>query len=230
MPSDANPHAAETGPSAAPPEPGIDPVRSSSLWHHLPNALTLLRLLLGPAILIFIILGRTQYAWFAIALAALTDLLDGVLARALKAETAWGRKLDPIADKVVVTSALIPMVTAYVGQWAMPGILIFSAAATIIARDWLIELLRWANPQKAARLAPIFLAKLKTWVEYTALLIIYGVSGMGQVSAFLGANGLQSGMLVLLVAALLSVVTGLYYLWQILRSAGGLSDRPNSVR
>lgn len=177
----------------------------------LPNGLTLLRLLLAVFILWSVLQGHTARAWWAILAAGLSDLLDGLLARALKAESAFGQRLDPIADKAVVTAALLPIASAYFGQVAMPGVLIFAAAAIIMVRDWGVELLRLALARKGRTLPPSRLAKVKTAVEYAALLTIYGSSAFGAANAAIGPDLLRYGVFILLGAAALAVITGAGY-------------------
>lgn len=188
-----------------------------------PNGLTLLRLLLAVFILWAVLRGHTAWAWWAIAAAGLSDLLDGMIARALKAESAFGQKLDPIADKAVVTAALLPIAASYFGQVAMPGVLIFTAAAIIMIRDWGIELLRLIAARKGHAMVPGRLAKIKTAVEYAALLTIYGASAFGAINAAIGPDLLRYGMFILLLAALLAVITGAGYVVGFMRRP--LTDR-----
>jgi CDP-diacylglycerol--glycerol-3-phosphate 3-phosphatidyltransferase len=69
---------------------------------HLPNLVTLLRLFLCPTIIFLIVRGKNQLALFLFALACGCDYLDGFLARRLDAQTALGKVLDPVCDKVFV--------------------------------------------------------------------------------------------------------------------------------
>ena len=83
---------------------------------NLPNVLTLIRLVLIP---VFIILFywptdlSNLYAAIVFIIAALTDLLDGYLARKLKLTTKFGAFLDPVADKIIVCTALVLIVEHY---------------------------------------------------------------------------------------------------------------------
>lgn len=199
---------------------------TNSVLRLLPNGLTLLRLLLAGFILWAVLYGHTAWAWWAIAIAGLSDLVDGMLARALKAESAFGQRLDPIADKAVITAALLPIATAYFGQAAMPGVLIFTAAATIMIRDWGIEFLRHNAARKGRSVPPGWLAKIKTALEYAALLTIYGSSAFGAANAAIGPDLLRYGMFILLAAALLSVVTGAGYVLAVMRPARAPQSQP----
>src|SRR4030042_5555945 len=80
---------------------------------HLPNFLTLGRLILVPPVIVLLLFpGRLPSALAAgvFLIASLTDFFDGVIARRLHVESSFGRFLDPIADKVLVTSALIMLI------------------------------------------------------------------------------------------------------------------------
>lgn len=72
----------------------------------IPNTLTLVRLLLVPVLWVFATVGEERSAGFALAIAAVTDILDGRLARALNVASALGSKLDSIADSLVSFSAI----------------------------------------------------------------------------------------------------------------------------
>lgn len=148
---------------------------------HLPNILTGLRLLLGPAAAWAAwqywaaIDGpagvRIDWAGWAAGLfvaAALTDLFDGWAARALKAESKLGRILDPIADKVLVGLPLVVLAVQalLIGYPLWP--VIAACAAVIIGRDLLITVLRLISPDgEGVRVSS--LAKWKTAVELTVV-------------------------------------------------------------
>ena len=99
--------------------------------YNLPNILTLLRIAVIP--LIFVSIYWTSYAWamFAGALfiaASITDYLDGYLARARNQTSAFGRLLDPIADKLLVATALVVILAKGEGSmynWSLSVIPIF---------------------------------------------------------------------------------------------------------
>ncbi|MEJ2700058.1 MAG: CDP-alcohol phosphatidyltransferase family protein, partial [Desulfuromonadales bacterium] len=75
----------------------------------LPNALTLLRILMVPALLIAVIYNRTAIALVLFLIAAATDLLDGFLARRLGQKTVLGTYLDPLADKLLMAVCFISL-------------------------------------------------------------------------------------------------------------------------
>lgn len=137
---------------------------------NLPNILTLLRICLIPLlVLFFYVPGITaHYITAAIfGIAAMTDWLDGFLARVLNQTSRFGEFLDPVADKLIVSIALVLLV----GRWGAPWIAI--PAAIIIGREIAISALReWmAEIGQAAQLKVSNLAKIKTVAQMAAIFI-----------------------------------------------------------
>jgi CDP-diacylglycerol--glycerol-3-phosphate 3-phosphatidyltransferase len=159
---------------------------------HLPNLLTLLRLILAPVVAWAVwqayampveaasatpenfdaeLAGAQIWAVAAAILfvfAALTDYLDGIAARALKVDSKFGRMLDPIADKALVGLPLIAIsLVAWRAQWPLAPVII-AATAVIVLRDLLISVLRLtARDGEGARVSQ--LAKWKTAIELIAV-------------------------------------------------------------
>jgi cardiolipin synthase len=204
---------------------------------HLPNALTALRLALAPVIAWLVWLayavpaqsqnpqesGAQTWALWALGLfilAAFTDLIDGYLARILKADSKLGRMLDPIADKALVGLPLVALsvVAFQIGQPLWP--LIAAPTGMIILRDVLVTLSRLtASDGEGVRVS--HLAKWKTAVELVAvglpILMIAApslvrLSDVGQ--GFSTGGALMFAWIGLLfLAATLSVITALQYLF-----------------
>jgi CDP-diacylglycerol--glycerol-3-phosphate 3-phosphatidyltransferase/cardiolipin synthase len=139
----------------------------------LPNLLTLLRILLIP---IFVVVFYLPFAWapeaatFVFVFAAVTDWLDGYLARRMEQESAFGAFLDPVADKLMVATALILLVQAD------PRIIIAVAVAVIIGREIAISGLReWmAEVGNRTQVAVSEIGKFKTAAQMAAItLLIY---------------------------------------------------------
>ncbi|MFM2483661.1 CDP-diacylglycerol--glycerol-3-phosphate 3-phosphatidyltransferase [Celerinatantimonas yamalensis] len=111
----------------------------------IPNILTLFRLILIPFFLVAFYLP-VPWAYTASAaifvLAAFTDYLDGFLARRLKQTTAFGAFLDPVADKVMVTTTLVVLVEHYDSIWiSLPAMVVIGREVVISAlREWMAEL------------------------------------------------------------------------------------------
>ena len=134
----------------------------------LPNLLTLLRLLLTPVFIGSFILGFHHTAALLFGIAALSDLLDGYLARRLHMESTLGAFLDPVADKIIVVSALILLVQRDPHLWmVLPTIV-------IIGREIAVSALReWSAGQGVTTLTAVsWPGKVKTVSQMLALLIL----------------------------------------------------------
>ena len=117
---------------ASPASPAKSPVSRLRLRHllNIPNILTLCRLAAIPVLLAFLSKGRYTYALYVFALAAITDSLDGTVARWFNAKTEIGAFLDPFADKLMLVSTFIVLTL----QEAIPGWLF----GVLIIRDVVI--------------------------------------------------------------------------------------------
>ena len=135
---------------------------------NLPNALTLGRIVLIPVIVVVFYL---PYQWsplisaIVFGLAGLTDWVDGYLARRMGQTTKLGAFLDPVADKLMVATALVLLVEVHESAFlAIPAIVIISREITISAlREWMAEL------GKRASVAVSYVGKLKTVVQMVAI-------------------------------------------------------------
>lgn len=150
---------------------------------NIPNALTLLRIVLIPVLvgLAYMPLeGRPIASWFpfewryllaavVFMVAAITDWFDGYLARTLNQTSAFGRFLDPVADKLMVAAALVILV-----QWHHDNLLVVISAIIIISREITISALReWmAELGKRASVAVSYLGKLKTTMQMAAIAVL----------------------------------------------------------
>ncbi len=137
---------------------------------NLPNALTLLRVLLVP-VLIAALLEQTHdgdlLAAIVFALASLTDAVDGYLARSRNAITAFGKLMDPIADKLLIAAALLALVARdRLAVWV---------ALVIIARELAVTALRLVALQQRVVLAAGILGKLKTLLQVAAVMALIAV-------------------------------------------------------
>ncbi len=138
----------------------------------IPNMLTILRLLAAPGVAImFLYFTRPWADWFALVLfvvAALTDWIDGYLARAWKQETKLGAMLDPIADKAMVVIALL-VITGFSGM--DPWILL--PATVILFREVFVSGLREFLGDTAGTLKVTSLAKWKTTAQMVAIAVLF---------------------------------------------------------
>jgi CDP-diacylglycerol---glycerol-3-phosphate 3-phosphatidyltransferase len=134
---------------------------------NLPNALTLLRILAVPVVVVAL-LGETpngdELAAAVFALAALTDGLDGYFARSRDAVTTFGKLMDPLADKLLITAALVSLVSLNRLQaWV---------AMVIIAREIAVTGLRAIAAERGVVIAASWMGKLKTVLQIAAVIAL----------------------------------------------------------
>lgn len=131
-----------------------------------PDQLTLARALAVPLVVVLFAWDFPDHAYWATAVfvvAMATDQVDGWLARRWNQTSAFGSLLDPIADKVLVMSALVMLIAEGVAPAWM--------VAAIVARELLVSGLRLAAIEKGVVIAARDLGKLKTWVQAIAVAI-----------------------------------------------------------
>lgn len=137
------------------------------MWN-IPNLLTSFRIFLIPVFLVVFYLPyeyATTLAALIFVLAAVTDALDGWVARKLDQMTKFGAFFDPVADKIMVAAALIVVVEAYSSLWiTVPALIIISRELIVSAlREWMAEI------GKRATVAVSSMGKLKTVAQMVAL-------------------------------------------------------------
>ena len=141
--------------------------REGAILLNLPNLLTSLRILLIPVFLIFFMTPspvRSQWAALIFILASATDLLDGYVARKMKLVTRFGKLLDPIADKLLVISAVILLVAFH----RVPAIL----AILLIGREMAITGLRVIAIDQGILIPAERLGKLKTFLQIVSITML----------------------------------------------------------
>ena len=197
---------------------------------NLPTWLTLFRVGLLPVMVAVFYLpfpGHNITAAIVFVLAALTDWLDGYLARRMKLTSAFGAFLDPVADKLMVTVTLFLLVESHPSSgWS--GIVMAVTAAVIVGREISVSALReWmAEIGMSATVKVALLGKLKTIMQMVALVVLI-VQHEKEATA-LRLYHIGEGLLV--IAGVLTIWSGFYYLraaWPILRGdmPGHSSDR-----
>lgn len=167
---------------------------------NIPNSLTLLRLVLAPLVVWLLTLGHYDWALWAFVAAALSDALDGYFARILDQRSALGATLDPIADKLVLLSALAVLV------WLerVPGWLL----AVILIRDAVIIGGALAYRRRAGQLqvAPTWLGKFHTLLEFVLVGLV-----IADAAAVLPLAGWLSWLFGLVLVT--AVASGAQYVW-----------------
>jgi CDP-diacylglycerol--glycerol-3-phosphate 3-phosphatidyltransferase len=134
---------------------------------NLPTKITLLRMLLVPFLLAFLIAPSRVNALMAaliFASAALTDWLDGHLARSTQQVTTLGKLLDPIADKILLAAGLIPLV----GLGRVPAWM----AAVLLIREFAVSGLREIAAAEQVIIHASPMAKAKTLLQIVAILLL----------------------------------------------------------
>ena len=141
------------------------------MWN-IPNILTSFRIFLIPVMVMFYYLPGAEYEWkyfataFVFWFAAITDALDGYLARKLDQSTPFGAFFDPVADKVMVAVALVLAVDDYANLWVtVPAMIIIGREIVISAlREWMAEM------GNRADVAVSMVGKYKTAAQMLALI------------------------------------------------------------
>ena len=141
---------------------------------NLPNALTVVRILLVPVLVVALLEATASGSAIAaavFAIAALTDGLDGYLARRHESITTFGKVMDPVADKLLIAAALIVLVSVdRVAAWV---------AMVIIAREFAVSGLRIAAAQHSVVIPASPLGKLKTIVQVATVMALIAAGDPG---------------------------------------------------
>jgi CDP-diacylglycerol--glycerol-3-phosphate 3-phosphatidyltransferase len=178
---------------------------------NLPNKLTFLRILLIPVFLLLILPvgnniilfptspGTCRFiAAFVFFIAALTDMLDGAIARKKGCVTVLGKFLDPIADKLLVISALIALIQlGDVSAWAV---------IIIITREFIVQGIRILAAKDAVVIPAGFLGKVKTFTQMAAIILI-----LINNHPFSLITSLPIGQYLLWISVILTVISGYEY-------------------
>jgi CDP-diacylglycerol--glycerol-3-phosphate 3-phosphatidyltransferase len=189
-------------------------------WN-IPNILTFLRIILIPVLVVaFYTPGPWSYQISALifGLAAITDWLDGYLARRLQQTSLFGAFLDPVADKLMVAVALVLLVQDN------PHALFAVPAAVIIGREIVISALREWMAEIGARtkVAVSIVGKVKTALQMIAILLLLYKIPVGLFPTHM------VGVILLYIAAILTLWSMIVYLraaWPILSGKEGQSPQ-----
>jgi CDP-diacylglycerol--glycerol-3-phosphate 3-phosphatidyltransferase len=133
----------------------------------LPNALTIARFALVPVFVVLLAQGEDGHSWPAaivFAAAAITDQVDGWLARRLEVESQFGKYADPLADRIMIDVAVIMLF--FYGRLPWPALVI------IVGRDVLLVVGAKLVIPRGYELSVSFLGKLATWILYLSIGLI----------------------------------------------------------
>jgi cardiolipin synthase len=157
----------------------------------IPNLITLGRILLVPVVVYAIASSDLEFAFILFAVAAVSDAVDGFLAKRFGMQTELGAYLDPLADKVLIVSIYLTLgITGIIPRWIV--ILVVSRDIMIVGAvllSWLID--------KPMRVKPLMVSKLNTAAQIVYAGLVLGLTGFD----------LQAGWLLRLMMALVAALT-----------------------
>ena len=165
---------------------------------NLPNKLTMLRILLIPVFMVFVELdslpGHMLWAFAVFVAASLTDMIDGKIARKYNLITDFGKLMDPLADKILVTAALV----YFIPLGLAPAWVVF----LVLAREFLVPSLRLIA---ADRWGKYKTATTMVWIAYALLMQHF----------WIGVPAAWALHVALMVLSLgLTLLSGANYLWK----------------
>lgn len=187
---------------------------------NLPNKLTISRMVMIPVFIALFYVQFTGHYFVALAvfaIACLTDLLDGKIARKYNLVTNLGKFLDPIADKVLVLSALVVMLTvpgiftAGLGGWAI--IVAGCGVALILAREIIVSGFRMVAASTGMVIAADIVGKYKTTAQDIAIVILLIGAGVCELTSHISGQIINYvGLGFFAISVILTVISGINYL------------------
>ncbi len=179
---------------------------------NLPTKITVARLVLIPIFVALYLINFPYHEFVATGIfivASLTDWLDGYLARKHNLVTDLGKFLDPVADKVLVASALILVATIGGGIWKLCVIV---AAIVILARELIITCFRTIAATKKVVMAADMLGKIKTTTQLIGLIFYLPYRTFGDINVLLGEIVMYIGFAFLMVATFFTILSAINYI------------------
>ena len=169
---------------------------------NLPNKLTVLRVIMVPFFVFFMLTdaGGAANKWIALALfviASLTDMLDGKIARKYHLVTNFGKFMDPLADKLLVCSAMICLIPS--------GKLDAAIVIVIIAREFIISGFRLVASDAGIVIAASYWGKFKTVFQMAMIIVL--IADFGGVVDLIGTA-------LIWIAVALTVISLIDYVWK----------------
>ena len=182
---------------------------------NLANKLTMIRIFLVPVFLVFITVKEIPYgsiiATIVFVIASLTDQLDGHIARSRNQITNFGKFMDPLADKLLVTAALVSLVELkLVAGWAV---------VVILAREFAVSGLRTLAASDGIVIAASWWGKIKTVTQMIAILLLLkaNINTSASAISFVNNNSFLKGFFtyvpetIMFIAVLITIVSGIDY-------------------
>lgn len=180
--------------------------RNRVIWYF-PNILTYMRILAVPAIVGTFFMKGQEANWTALSIfifASVTDFFDGYLAKIWKQQSALGRMLDPIADKLLVAVTLLMLVS----NGIITGWFIW-AAVVILCREILVSGLREFLAELHVAVPVTWIAKWKTTLQMVSISFLLA----GEAGNVLWPYTTDTGLALLAIAAVITVYTGIDYFY-----------------
>lgn len=181
-----------------------------TLEMNLPNKLTLLRVILVPFFLLFLLVDQIPlhglWALLIFAAASVTDALDGHIARSRGLITDFGKFLDPVADKVLVFAALIAFVEL--------GLASSAAVVIMMAREFLVSSMRMVAASKGRVIAAGKSGKVKTAVTMVSIVAILLLMALGDLVTGMTVSLPAVSNLLIWICGVITVYSGVEYLVQ----------------
>jgi cardiolipin synthase len=178
----------------------------------IPNLITAIRIVLAPVFVIYLINDQFLAALIVFLICAVSDGLDGILARVFDQKSKLGAYMDPLADKLLLVAAFVAL--------SIIGILPPWLAVTVIARDMMILLgisVLFLNRLEVI-IKPSLLSKLTTWAQFLTVLIVLSESYLPTVTKLY--------LYLFYLTGLLTISSGLHYMYRGLKMIGeGSAER-----
>ncbi len=174
---------------------------------NLPNKLTILRIILVPFFVLFLLVDSIpmNYLWALLifAIASITDCLDGYIARKYHLITNFGKFLDPLADKVLVLAAMISFIEL--------GLASSVVVIIVIAREFLVTSLRLVAASDGTVIAASIYGKIKTILQMFSIVAILLLKTIYQFVPIAVDIAFLSNLL-MWITAVVTVISGVDYL------------------
>ena len=185
-------------------------MKGMTLEMNLPNKLTLLRVILVPFFLLFLLVDQIPlhglWALLIFAAASVTDALDGHIARSRGLITDFGKFLDPVADKVLVFAALIAFVEL--------GLASSAAVVIMMAREFLVSSMRMVAASKGRVIAAGKSGKVKTAVTMVSIVAILLLMALGDLVTGMTVSLPAISNVLIWLCGVITVYSGVEYLVQ----------------
>lgn len=180
---------------------------------NLPNKLTVLRIILMPVMVVLFYFNLYITAAVVFVLAALTDMLDGKIARKNNLVTTFGKFVDPLADKLINIAAIIILASKISStQEVWYGIFVTVATVIIVARETIITSLRALAANEGVVIAADKLGKIKTVLQDIAIVGMFlDESKYIDALPFVGDLIHWTSVILIMAALLLTIISGINY-------------------